>query len=330
MRNGIIASLAVAMVALASVPAHALDKVILQMDWIPSGEETQPYIAVKEGFFAAEGLEVTIRPGRGSTDTVTKLATNTAEFGEGALGALMGAIAESGAPVKAIAPIYHKQADAIFTIKGNGITTIKDLQGKNISTAPFSSSNVIWPVFAKANGLDLDKITLLKADPNTLFGLLATGRNDATIAWVTNKASAQRALQQVGKELFIIPWTDYGLSGYGLSVFASTKVIKEQPQLVARFLRAYTKAIDFGIANPQKGAEDNHAMVNDLTIDDILAEHGNAVPLMRNEISQKYGNWTFDPGEVKKTWEWVAKAQNYPIDKIDPEIAVDRSFVPKS
>ncbi|MBV8534855.1 MAG: ABC transporter substrate-binding protein, partial [Alphaproteobacteria bacterium] len=103
---------AIAMGVLAAAPAHALDKIVLQMDWIPSGEEPHPYVAAQEGFFAAEGLEVSIRPGRGSTDTITKLSTDAAEFGEGALGALMGAMAEHGAPVKAILPIYHKQPDA--------------------------------------------------------------------------------------------------------------------------------------------------------------------------------------------------------------------------
>jgi hypothetical protein len=36
---------------------------------------------------------------------------------------------------------------------------------------------------------------------------------------------------------------------------------------------------------------------------------------------------TFNSELLKKTWEWVAKAQKYPLDKINPEIGVDRSFV---
>ncbi|MBV8537881.1 MAG: ABC transporter substrate-binding protein, partial [Alphaproteobacteria bacterium] len=182
----------------------------------------------------------------------------------------------------------------------------------------------------KANGLDLDKITVLKVDPNTMFGLMTTGQCDATISWVTNKASAERVLKQTGKELEIIPWSNYGLDGYGLAVFAPVKVIKDKPELVARFVRAYTKAIMFGVTNPKKAAEDNHAMLSDLSVDEIDAEHSNAIPLIKNEISAKYGQWNFDPDWVKKTWEWVAKAQNYPIDKIDPQSAVDGSFVPKS
>jgi NitT/TauT family transport system substrate-binding protein len=330
MRKPILTALAAAAVLLSSTAAQAVDQVTFLLDWIPSGEEPYPYVAEKEGFFKEEGLEVTVRIGRGSTDTITKMGTGTAEFGGAAVGALMGAVAQSNVPVKAIASVYVKQPDAIFTAKGSGIATLKDLTGKTVATAPFTSSNVIWPVFAQANGLDLTKITLMKADPNTLFGMLATGKTDATISWVTNKASAERVLGQNGKQLVMLPWSEYGLEGYGLSLLATDKVIKEQPKIVARFVRAYTKAIEFTFANPEAAAKDNHAMIPDISAEDGLAEWKNAAPLIKNEVSQKFGMWTFDPELLKKTWGWVAKGQNLPLDKIDPVGVVDQSFIPKS
>src|SRR5262249_43983744 len=65
---------------LASAAARAADKVDFMIDWVPSGEEAYPYVGVQEGFFAQEGLDVTIRIGRGSVDVITKLATGTADF----------------------------------------------------------------------------------------------------------------------------------------------------------------------------------------------------------------------------------------------------------
>jgi NitT/TauT family transport system substrate-binding protein len=330
MRKAILGALLASLLVMASTTAQALDKLTFQLDWIPSGEEPYPYVAEQEGFFKAEGLDVTTRVGRGSTDTITKVATGSADIGAAAFGAILGAVAENNVPVKGILSIYVKQPDAIFTVEGSGIKTLKDLTGKTLTTAPFTSSNVIWPVFAKENGLDLSKITLLKADPNTMFGMLATGKTDATISWVTNKASAIRVLAQAGKTLVILPWSDYGLRGYGLSLLASDRAIKEKPQLIAKFLRAYTKAIDFTFAHPEKAAEDNHAAIPDISAADGLAEWRNSAPLIKNDVSAKYGMWTFDPGLIKETWSWVAKAQNYPLDKIDPTKTVDLSFLPKS
>jgi NitT/TauT family transport system substrate-binding protein len=134
--------------------ARAADKVDFLIDWVPSGEEAYPYVGVQEGFFAQEGLDVTIRVGRGSVDVITKLATGTADFAMAAIGPLMAAAAQGPIPVKAVYSIYNKQPDANFTVKGSGITSIKDLAGRTIGTATFSSSNTIWPVFAAMNGLD--------------------------------------------------------------------------------------------------------------------------------------------------------------------------------
>ena len=63
-------SLALTAVAwLASTLAvSAAEKVTFLIDWLPSGDKAAPYLAVQKGLFAAEGLEVTIQSGRGSSD----------------------------------------------------------------------------------------------------------------------------------------------------------------------------------------------------------------------------------------------------------------------
>jgi NitT/TauT family transport system substrate-binding protein len=53
------------------------------------------------------------------------------------------------------------------------------------------------------------------------------------------------------------------------------------------------------------------------------------VPLIDNPISKAEGLGTFNKDRLFKTWEWTAKAQDMPLDKIDPEKTVDRSFIPK-
>jgi NitT/TauT family transport system substrate-binding protein len=52
-----------------------------------------------------------------------------------------------------------------------------------------------------------------------------------------------------------------------------------------------------------------------------------SIPLIVNEISKKDGLGAFEPKLLAKTWVWVAKAQNIPVDKFDPEKAIDRSFL---
>lgn len=314
---------------LASASAFAADKVVVELDWLPGGDKAPAYVGVSKGFFAAEGLEVTIQNGHGSSDAITKAATGAADFASGGLGALMTAAAEGPVPVKAIMSIYTKQPDALFTVKGSPITSLTSVAGHSVATATFSSSNTIWPVVLAANGIDPSSVKLLKVDPGALAPMLASGQVDATINWVTVVPSTGAVLKQAGKELAVIPWSKFGLDGYGLSVFASDKIIKEKPAVVARFVRAMLKAIDYCVAHPDAAGEAVHQAAPSLDAPVAAAAFRASIPLIKNEISAKDGEGAFEPGLLKKTWIWVAKAQNYPEDKLDPESLVNRSFLPK-
>ena len=92
----LIGSLLLAGCSLGGMAAHAADAVKVQLDWLPGGDKSFVYAGVKQGFFAAEGLDVTIAPGRGSSDAVTKIGTGAADVGFGGISALMMASAESG------------------------------------------------------------------------------------------------------------------------------------------------------------------------------------------------------------------------------------------
>jgi NitT/TauT family transport system substrate-binding protein len=314
---------------LASASCLAADKIVFQLDWLPGGDKAAVYLGVQKGYFADEGIEVTIQPGRGSSDAITKIGTGSADLGTGGISALMMAAAEGGAPVKAVMSIYSKQPDAIFTVKGSGIAVLKDVAGHQIATAPFSSSNTVWPVILTANGLDLTKVQMINADVPALAPMLATGKVDATINWVTVAPAFEAVLKQAGKELVIIPWSDFGLDGYGLCLFASDKMIKERPQVLTRFLRAYVKATQAAVADPAAAAAALKSMVPEADLTAAAAEYKASVPLIKNTISERDGMGAFEPKLLKATWEWVAKAKNYPLAKVDPEKLVDRSFLPK-
>jgi NitT/TauT family transport system substrate-binding protein len=159
--------------------------------------------------------------------------------------------------------------------------------------------------------------------------MLASGRVDATINWVTVAPSTEAVLKQTGKTLAIIPWSNFGLDGYGLSVFASEKVIKEKPEMVARFARAMLKATNFSVSDPAAAGEAVHAAAPTLEASVAADAFRASIPLIKNDISAKDGEGAFDPALLRKTWLWVARAQNYPESKLDPEKLVDRSFRPK-
>ena len=64
-----------------SAPARAKDKIILQLDWLASGEKSAPYIGRTLDYFDSEGIEVDIRRGTGAADALNKIATEKLDRG---------------------------------------------------------------------------------------------------------------------------------------------------------------------------------------------------------------------------------------------------------
>ena len=139
----------------------------------------------------------------------------------------------------------------------------------------------------------------------------------------------EKALGSVGKTLKIIPWSDAGFDGYGYSVFASDKAIAGKADALRRFARAYVKAAKMALADPDDVARSMKATFPEMDQALIKAQFLTLVPLMNNAIAKKEGFGTLDNARLATTWDWTARAQNMPKDKIDPETAVDRAFVPK-
>jgi NitT/TauT family transport system substrate-binding protein len=312
-----------------SIAAQAAEKLLYMNDWLPGGDKGLPFYALHKGLFAKAGLDVTIQTARGSTEGLTRISTGTADIGSGGFAALLQAKAEQKIPVTAVLSIFTMQPDAIFTVEGSPIKTLKDLEGKKIATATFTSSNVSWPIVLKANGIDESKIQLLKVDPAALVPMLATGRVDGTINWSTASPAFVKALGETGKKLKIIPWSDYGFDGYGYSLWVADKLLAERPEAVRAFVGAFTDGIKLALANPKDVAAALKAIFPEMDAALVEQQFLTIVPLIDNPISKSEGIGTFQKERVAKTWEWTAKAQNLAISSFDPEKAINRSFIPK-
>ena len=303
--------------------ATAAEKFTFQFGWLPGGDRAAYYLASQSGFFAEEGLEVQLIAGKGSTDTITKIATGVADMGEGGLDALLTAKVSNEIPVVSVMPVYTKAPDALATTIGSGIKTLKGLKGKKVATSPFTSSNGPWPFLLQMNGVDPGSVTLIKSDPNTLAPMLTTGQVDGIIQYVTNAPQTGTILKEANKSLHMIPWSDYGLEGYSSSIFVSNKVLSTRREAVIKFTRALKKAQLLMQKEPEKAAAAVKAMVPevDLVITAQLAK--STLPLIFNENTTRDGLGTFSPALVKTTWEWVAKQQKVSVEKLDPMASVD-------
>jgi NitT/TauT family transport system substrate-binding protein len=309
------------------VPAKADEKVKFVLDWFPAGYIGFAHVGIKEGFFKEEGLDVSIEIGRGGSDAVARVAAGTDDFGAASLSSLMNAAANAPLPAKAVLAIYSKSPDSIVARVGTGIDFIKDLEKKTLATATFSGSNQVWPVIAKNNKLNPDDVNFLKVDNNALGPMLAAGKVDAVISWVTSVPLYSKLAEASGVKLKVIPWSDFGLSGYNWSLIASDKIIKERPEVAKKFVRAFKKSLEFALAHSDQAGMDVHELAPDTDAKTNAIEIEAMRPLVENEISKKTGLGAFDPSLVAETWKWVALSQGYAENKISPESVIDRSLM---
>lgn len=324
-------TLAFVAIALASLSGASLaaDKLTFSNDWFPSGDKGIQYYAKHKGFFDAEGLDVTFITAKGSSDSITRIASGSADVGSASIVALLQAKVQANVPVKTVVAFYNLPPDALMTVEGSKIKSLRDIEGAKLATAAFASSNVFWPLILKQLNLDESKISLVKVDPATLTPLLATGQVDGIISWMTSAQSTQDALVESGKRLKILPWSSVGFEGYSYSAVVSDKLINERPDVARRFARAIRAAGEAAIKDPKGVAQSIKALYPEVDETSTEKQFVDALGLMDNEITKQEGFGSVNPERLRKTWEWVARAQNFDVASINPESIVARSIIPK-
>lgn len=302
--------------------ASADDKLTYSNDWFPSGDKGIQFYAKHKGFFAKEGLDVTFITARGSSDSITRLATGSADVGSGSIVALLQAKVETNIPVKTAVSFYNKPPDSIMIVEGSKIKSLKDLDGTRLATATFASSNVFWPQIVKALKLDESKITLIKVDPAAMTPMLASGQVDGIISWMTSASSNAKALKEANKKLKILPWSDIGFEGYSYSAIVSDKLIQERPDVARRFVRAIRAAGQAALKDPKGVGQSIKALYPDVDEALMVEQFTDALALLDNDISKAEGFGTIDRKRLNSTWQWVAKSQGYDVKRIDPQSIV--------
>src|SRR5512143_1367725 len=112
---------------IAPIDAGAAEKVTVALDFTLSGSHAPWFVANDEGYFAGEGLDVTLGRGYGSGDTVKKLATGAIDIGLNHPAPLIIANAEGGT-LRAVMGYLNQEMCAMYSsAEGGNVRVPKDL-----------------------------------------------------------------------------------------------------------------------------------------------------------------------------------------------------------
>jgi NitT/TauT family transport system substrate-binding protein len=304
--------------------AQANDHVILQLDWIPTGNHQAPFAGISQGFFAAQHIDVEIRRGTGAADSLTKVATGGADYGYTDIANLM---TTPGTGVKAIMSVDREVPHAVLTRGDTGIKSFSDLPGHTLGTAPTASSNLYFPLVLQDAKVDASKITIINVDPSALAPMLLTKRVDGVIMWTSNIPRLKPEADKAGISLVALPFDLVDTSMYGSIIIASEKTLQAKPDLTRRFLTALRQSFLFTRDHPEATAAYVKSINPQQNLDYELAglkESNTHIYTWRND-EKTFG--TFDPAKIKTTYQWVVRATKAD-PSVDPEVFIDRSYFP--
>src|SRR3989304_5317482 len=143
MNRTMLGAIAVA-AALATSQASAADAVTLQLKWVTQAQFGGYYVAKDKGFYEAEGLEVTIKPGGPDIAPETVIAGGGADVIVDWMGGALAA-REKGTLLVNIAQPFTKAGIELVCPKDTGINSEADFKGKTLGVWFFGNE---YPFYA--------------------------------------------------------------------------------------------------------------------------------------------------------------------------------------
>jgi NitT/TauT family transport system substrate-binding protein len=211
------------------------------------GRDAYAYVAQEKGFFAEAGLDVTITPGSGTVDVLKLVAGGRADFGIADATGMMITVAQETLPVVAVAAIHQRTVAAIIGLDGGGLATPADLVGKTIGDPPGSTIKVMFPLYARAAGIDPGTVQFVPSAPPTLPQLLVSGQVDGIGQFVVGRPLIEAAAQ--GRKAVVLPYGDLLPELYG-NMLVTAK--DSDPELVRRFSGALLEGLAYAIEHPDE------------------------------------------------------------------------------
>ena len=245
-RSFLTAVAAVAMLAAPSV-GQAADKAVLMLNWVVYGEHA-PFIYGKElGYYAEEGIDLEIQEGRGTGVTIQAVGANTVEFGLADTSVMIKAAAK-GAPVKSVGVLLQRPPASLVSPAGK-IDKPEDIVGKTIAITPGDAVTPLWPLYLNKIGIKESDVRTVAGDAQTKLNAVVNGQAEGLLGFSSEQGA--RLPDIINAPVSILRFTDAGVSLVGLGIVASDSTMANNPDLVRRFMKASTRAVEASIADPE-------------------------------------------------------------------------------
>ena len=301
--------------------AFAQTKVTFQLNWTAGGPNAGFASALNQGFYKDARLDVTIVQGNGSGNTAQLVASGRSQLAYADAVTVSPLIAK-GAPMKVVSTIYQSNPNQVSALKKTGIKSLKDLVGKKIGVPAGSSQTTMLPLLWKANGLKESDMTLVNMPPPSMVPSLLQGQVDAILG---SMDAYQIQLEAQGAETDNYRFADNGVPTVSTSIFAAESFIKDNPDVLKKFIAASLKGWSFMLDNPEQSVKDVKAVFPDVNEKLVASEIAAITPLFCSGDAKFIGK--AEDAHWKRTQDLLSEVKLLPEGQ-DPKSYYTNAFLP--
>ncbi|MDO6591392.1 ABC transporter substrate-binding protein [Loktanella sp. D2R18] len=291
--------------------------VTLQLQWVTQAQFAGYYVALDQGFYEAEGLDVTILPGGPDIAPPQVLAGGGADV---MLNWMPSALAarEKGLPVVNIAQPFKTSGLMLTCWKDSGIESVADFPGKTIGVWFFGNEYPFLSWMAQ-EGISTDGgedgVTVLKQGFNV--DPLLQRQADCISTMTYNEYGQVLDAGVSPDELITFTYEDQGVATLEDGIYALEENL-EDPVFVdkmVRFVRASMEGWKWAEENPEEAA----GIV--LDNDETGAQTEAAQIRMMGEIAKLTAgsNGALDPADYQRTVDTLLAGGSDPVISAAPE-----------
>lgn len=211
------------------------------------------YVALDQGYFEEEGLEVTTEVVASGPDLASYVAGGSDVIAMGTMYNLYGWL-ENDVPMKAVAPLCNIGGTQSCAIReGLEITedNASELEGLTVGMVPGTEAYLAIEKLYEEYGLDKDSLTFVNLSASEQVAALTSGQIDIMVCWepfVTNAVQQGAHYLCSGTKNFVADpenGKDVNYCQIYTCLEASEDVIENNPEILEKMIVALNKGTDF-------------------------------------------------------------------------------------